>query len=58
MKDLKFIFKIVAAVFVVSAAVCTIMIFKKELTQLLSGVKKKIEDKKSCCNDFADFDDV
>lgn len=54
-----FIFKIVAAVMVVGAAVCTIMIFRKELTELLSGFKTKLEEKKSsCCGDFADFDDV
>jgi hypothetical protein len=58
MKDFKIIFKIVAAVFVVSAAVCTIVIFRKELTELLSGMKQKLESKKSVCSDFADFDDV
>jgi hypothetical protein len=58
MKDLKLVFKIVSAVFVVSAAVCTIVIFRKELTELLSSVKQKIESRKKCCGDFADFDDV
>ncbi|NLO47937.1 MAG: hypothetical protein GX111_06425 [Clostridiales bacterium] len=58
MKDFKIIFKIIAAVIVVSTAVCTIVIFRKELTELLSGVKQKLESKKNCCSDFADFDDV
>lgn len=58
-KDLKFIFKIVAAVMVISAAVCTVMIFRKELAGLLSSFKQKLQEKKnSCCGDFADFDDV
>jgi hypothetical protein len=59
MKDLKFIFKIIAAILVISAAVCTVMVFRKELTELFSNFRPKLQEKKSsCCGDFADFDDV
>lgn len=58
MKDLKIIFKIIAAIMVVSAAVCAVMVFRKELTGFFTNLKQKLQEKTSCCDDFADFDDV